>query len=123
MHALLLAAAAFAQDCQPPLTDLARFPPQELCWGQVRFADRHLAWLEDRGRLGLMTGEELVAVKEDALWCRRCWDELDSAGRAFYPEESRRAALGRLRRLLGDGAYLAGRMPPPVPLWRFGRAD
>ena len=47
------------------------------------------------------------------------WDAVRDANCEVYYSPVRRAALLRLRGLLGDAEYVAGRLPPRVPVWRF----
>lgn len=60
----------------------------------------------------------VAAWEEEAKWRRDCWDELDYVLRACRCESQRLNHLNRLRELLGDVDFLAGRMPLPCPDYR-----
>lgn len=59
-------------------------------------------------------GEEL----SEAEHLHRVWDKLDDAMYGYCEDLRLRGAIG-LKKLIGDEAYAAGRMPPHVPFWRF----
>lgn len=62
--------------------------------------------------------EALSAANADN---NRCWEIYSNLnGGVFGPFVSnRRAALRRLKELLGDEDYYAGQLPPHVPVWWF----
>jgi len=49
------------------------------------------------------------------------YDALIDAQCSYYLVHIRREALGKLRRLLGDEDFAAGRMPLPIPMWEVVR--
>lgn len=51
-------------------------------------------------------------------WRRAVWDKLDDLFWCKIPTDHKLRSLGRLRQLLGDDAYFAGRVPPPIPTYR-----
>jgi hypothetical protein len=53
----------------------------------------------------------------DLLWT--AWDALDDAKNVMFNEIKRRAALGKLLKIIGPEAFVRGEMPPHVPYWRF----
>lgn len=130
---LALAGASRLPDPGDPLADCGRFPDGAACQELEDFARGHLAWLDARRPLCLTESDEATwrQARTEAQWCFNCWDWAGAAqgnegdrtttdGRvAGY----RRFSLDKLRELLGDDDYFAGRMPPPVPLWRFRVLD
>jgi hypothetical protein len=63
--------------------------------------------------------EVVDAWENDWQYRRKCWDLLDDAIYCEYMPEARRLrSLGRLREMLGDDDYFAGRMPCPKPFYR-----
>ncbi len=62
------------------------------------------------------TSDVVAEWEAECTWRRRCWDLLDDA---IYMENftvyRRVESLQRLRELIGDEAYFAGRMPNPTP--------
>jgi len=123
--ALLWALVALAlAPPDPPLSDLGRFPPFAVAQAGDCLSGTHLIWCEER-----LAESPLPQKGAAADWRREAdglhdrWDALRDAGYTSYGDHYRRARLGRLRELLGDEAYFAGWMPPPVPLWRFQSGD
>lgn len=51
------------------------------------------------------------------------WDTVRDARCDYYYISVRRQALKKLRELLGDADYYAGKLPPYVPLWRLQQVD
>lgn len=127
MLPLLLAVPAL---CEPRAdqADLARFPAREDVAAAVEFNRAwrsNLEWWQhldrpDRWQLYA----DAIAESERLYWCwywlheARSWD-----GEDWYGECHPLFALGELRRLIGDEAYEAGRMPPCVPLEWFGASE
>lgn len=116
--ALLLGLQAPEPD--PPLCDRDRFPPREVAARAMQFNRAYRRHVEGRALWQTHRAEEWGQVKEEVEHLYRCWDWLHAAqggqaGDACYWRQS----LRRLRELIGDEAYYAGRMPPCVPVWRF----
>lgn len=134
----LLLALLLAQPPAPELAvdpaDLGRFPPPEVCQASLRAAEDHVAWLDGQlglwpehwrqdpvtearaGYLGLREWRDEAARHRDAWGClvsAQGGDDHDYCGADWFLEQ--------LRDQIGPEDYLAGRMPPPVPLARFGR--
>ena len=105
-----------------PEAELRRFPPHELVQEYLAFNRAYQAHLESRRLLAQHHAEEISAVLWETRLLYWTWDKLDDAW-ASCTEAARWDALGDLRVLLGDDAYYSGRMPPPVPLWRFQEID
>lgn len=110
----------------PTLADCARFPPAAVCQAMEDFGKAHLEWLEARASLAVGDGahDYWQARRAEARWCFDVWDWCGACAGCEGMEEHRRVlALRHLRDLLGDEDYEAGRLPPPVPVWRFRRLD
>lgn len=104
----------------PPEADLYRFPPFEVARPAWRQAWDYADGLARQSHPSLMSEREWPPddLRADAAWCLACWAALDWA-HCHACSRERRQWLARLRKRLGDDDYYAGRMPPPVPLWRL----
>ncbi len=60
-------------------------------------------------------------IKQENLRLYEIYDTLRDAKCAYYYVHVRRTALMKLREALGYEDFYEGRLPPPVPLWRFTR--
>ncbi len=121
----------------PPLSDLARFPSEPYCQTMVLF---NRAWLA-QFRVQQVLHPEQADWTAEACWqadhCADIWGQVCMAQHGIIPSRMmsrgkrpdvwvkywtvQRAALGRLREVMGEEAYLSGVMPPPVPLWALRR--
>lgn len=97
--------------------ELQRFPPRAAVRANLDFATAHVAYLEARVALAPYRSD-LAEWLSEARRLRLAWNALDSA-QIFCEETDRRCELDTLRELIGADAFFQGRMPPPVPLWRF----
>lgn len=106
------------RDC-PRLIEASQFPSIDAnrdgrCLNR-RYRDHlfgRLAWEQDRaGMIGL------VIEENERLY--QVWNLADDAVQPYFGVVKRRTALRKLRELLGEDDYQAGRLPPPVPVWRF----
>jgi hypothetical protein len=107
-------------------SDVCRFPPCRVLRARVRFAERHLEWLDARAKaLGPSWADREYEYRTEAgrrldLWrlALGCADAADVADASLCEER-----LTALRRRLGVRDYNAGRLPElPDPAW-FSRAD
>lgn len=98
-------------------TDLRWFPPREVAEVNYKLAQEHVDWLKLMVKAN--PTEDYGPWLKDAEQCRVCWEDLYDCHR-YYATVWR---LEFLRMRLGQESYWAGRMPPPVPLWRFRRID
>lgn len=120
LSTIVLIALYSPPDCQ--LEDRHRFPPLDPALAAKQFARAHLCHLEHNQPLETWKWESWCEAKRDARWCYDCWDWLQAAqGGEGRGKDYWLYSLRRLRQLIGDEAYFAGRMPPPAPLWRFTR--
>jgi hypothetical protein len=102
--------------------DLRRFPPHEVVQEYLAFNRAYQAHLESQRLFATHHADEMNAVLRETRLLYWAWDKLDDAWTSCT-EAARWDALGHLRCLLGNDAYCRGRMPPPVPLWRFQEID
>jgi hypothetical protein len=130
--ALLLCLPLPAPDPRPcdlpdvDASDVHRFPPRRVLRARVRFAERHLEWLDARAKaLGPSWADREHDYRQDLerrldVWrlALGCADAADIADTSLCEER-----LTALRRRLGVRDYNAGRLPDlPDPAW-FSRAD
>jgi len=108
--------------CPSLEAELRRFPPHEVVQEYLAFNRGYQAHLESCRLLAPHHAEEINAVLRDTRLLYWTWDKLDDAW-GSCTEAARWEALRELRCLLGDDGYYWGRMPPPVPLWRFQEID
>jgi hypothetical protein len=95
-----------------------RFPP-DLTDDQQRFAEQLDGYWLHCQRWNDRNYWMYAAARRDLAECQRAWALLAHARWTERDVCGRRECLEELRGLIGDAAYGAGRMPPPVPLWRF----
>lgn len=101
--------------------DALRFPPTFECDHALAANYAFRTYVEARlafnGRWG--EGDEVLAE------CCRLAAAWSAARQAQGPGSvaARREGLKQLRQVLGAEAYYAGRMPPPIPVWRLTWLD
>ncbi len=107
----------------PALIDSRRFPDAETVNQLLNFNRSYRQNLCFRQPVELARiGELREAVREtDELY--HIWDTVRDTRSDYYYVTVRRQALKKLRDVLGPEAYHYGRLPPPVPLWRFEEID
>jgi hypothetical protein len=108
-----------------PLADLHRFPPADVALRFYNQSQEHLQFLNDRWKgLGQYSrhANEWSAWYQEQLNINWAWWCLKESQIHYYGFQ-RQDMLKKLRDQLGDEAFLAGRMPPPVAVWRFERTD
>lgn len=76
----------------------------------------------------LDAGGGWLEAKEEAAILYQIWDWVDDLaltdkGSPWFSVQRRRIALRGLYHKLGEANFLAGRLPPPIPLWRFTRIE
>lgn len=80
---------------------------------------KHLEWLKTRRTwISPYQLAEWEAWNEETMCIYKAWDYLigiQNLDNAYLVRQS----MKELRALLGDRAYYAAEMPPPVPFWRF----
>lgn len=102
--------------------DLTRFPELVCADANVTFADAHLVWLDAWIETHPREAHRLTAWRQETLALRAQWLWLarlhcGCEGDGWLVPSYRQA----LRDSLGEEAWQAGRMPPCVPIWRFGK--
>jgi hypothetical protein len=104
-------------------SDVHRFPPHAVLHERVRFAERHLEWLDARAKaLGPGWAAREWEYREELVRRLDLWREARGAAEADE-RHAQLCWLRDLRRGLGVAAYNAGELPAlPDPAW-FGRAD
>jgi hypothetical protein len=104
-------------------SDVLRFPPHAVLHGRVRFAERHLEWLDARAKaLGPDWATREYGYREELVRRTLLWKLAREAALA-EPRECAEAYLRDLRLELGVAAYNAGRLPELPPTEFFMRAD
>ncbi len=103
----------------PPLGDASSLPPLAISREARCFNLNYQHNLELRRNLALHRQEELDEALQEAKHLATIWALVDTATCSSQSWVCRRAALLRLREMLGAEAYYAGAIPPCAPLWRF----
>lgn len=130
LFALIFAFAVPWPRAYPLESDLRRFPHPRLVAACRAFNQFFLTQM--RTRLSWDRANEVLILEmiSEAEGEFVAWDCLDDAqrregvvGDGWGDWGSVRWHLDRLRGILGDRDYDAGRMPPPVPLWMLAPID
>jgi hypothetical protein len=104
-------------------SDRFRFPPAEVLRQRIRFAERHLAWLDARAAaLGPGWAAREYEYREGLVRRLDLWRLALEAVRA-EPPECAGAYLSDLRRRLGVAAYNRGELPAMPQVEFFTGAD
>ena len=97
---------------------LARFPSMSTAKEYSALNDQHYDWVV----LLLSCCPASKACedwREECARCGECWRCLGKAHDPTLGIKKRQIAAKRLQIYLDDEDFLQGRMPPPVPVWRF----
>lgn len=105
----------------PLLTELCRWPNAGNVAAAVELGESHQRWV-------LKVYYEIPQGQDAYFWgwyldCEKHlkpWKLLQVAHDTSRSEQERQAALRELRQTLGEADWWNGRLPCPVPLWRFG---
>jgi hypothetical protein len=97
--------------------ELARFPSAQVTQASFDLNDKHLDWLNLQ--LEYSPTSQIIEWNNESSWYRRCWGNLKLAQYQNHNLGMRLDALQSLRTELGEVPFALGRMPPPVPIWRF----
>jgi len=103
----------------PPLRDCKRFPDRHRAAELLRFNRAYRRGLEARQTVEIDREYLLKDAVRETDELHRIWELVREAGCEIYYVPVRRAALARLREMLGEAAYLAADVPSNVPEWRF----
>ena len=120
------------------LTDLDRFPPQEVVIQQIKLNRDVEPYFRSQCLkygipLGPETSREVMGPRpsnwniaaywwdayHDIYWGWWAWDYLQLAQRSSLSDRVKIENLERLREWIGEEAYRKGEMPIPVPYWAF----
>src|SRR5262249_38762752 len=107
----------------PALHDGLRFPDPETVNQLLSFNRAYRQHLSVRQPVELIRWGELRTALLETDQLHQLWDTVRDARCDYYYVTVRRQALKTLRTMLGDEAYYFGRLPPPVPVWRFQEID
>jgi hypothetical protein len=98
---------------------LIRFPNKETTDANIEMAERHLAWLNRQMALWPYN-LDFYAARDEAEAVLTVWTTL----RTVHQEPAMVwQDVVRMEAVLSYADFCAGRMPPPVPIKRFRRAD
>ncbi len=103
----------------PRLADFQRFPKRAAAEENLAFNRAYRRSLEQRAQMECDRANELKDALRETDRLHQIWDAVRDAGCDVYYVPVRRAALLRLRESIGTAEYLAGQLPPHVPIWRF----
>jgi hypothetical protein len=118
---------------------LRPFPPAEVITANLEISERHLKWLRE-AHSAIPSHQQIAYAAHvvEAEQLHEAWSELYSArrclkGTRFFEDGSKKKAepeldvanafVEALEKRLGEVNFRAGRMPPPVPVWRFQWVD
>jgi hypothetical protein len=107
----------------PPMHDCQRFPDRNLINDLLAFNRTYHQQLVNRQKLEVAQFWELGAAIGETDRLYEIWDLVRDSRTEFYYVPVRRAALKKLRTLVGSQAYYGGCLPPHVPMWNFARID
>ena len=103
----------------PPLNDCERFPDHRTINDLLGFNRAYRRFLDARQPIDSDRVPYLQAAVKETDHLFQIWDSLRDSRCEYYYVSVRRQALKRLKSQVGEGDYLAGTLPPHVPLWRF----
>ena len=123
MHGLIFLFVCLSDlSLDPPIEDLDRFPCWWVAQANLDFADTFIDRCKLQASIDLARADLFSCAQHETTRLRLPWMWLVQAHeKGLRFEKERRAALGKIRWAVGDEAYRTGCLPPPVPLWRFGR--
>src|SRR5947199_1989182 len=107
----------------PALDDCLRFPDRAMVNDLLGFNRAYRQHVDVRQPVELAHWWGLRAALQETDQLYQIWDPVRDARCDYYYVTVRRQALKRLRELIGEDDYYAGRLPPVVPLWRFQRVN
>ena len=107
----------------PHLVDCARLPSLDVAMAMIDFNLTYQTNMIARRNFNMTRYWDYEPVLHECIQLYSVWDSLRDAQREYYYVTFRRHALKKLREQIGYGAYYAGMMPPPAPLWAFHEID
>jgi hypothetical protein len=120
-YLLVLDAACVPAGFGPPpvtLEDCRRFPDHATARANLALANAHLEWLRSIRTPTGVAERQVGNWKMEASYSQELWEAAEKA-----TDESRLDALKMLKALRGPEDWYGGKLPPPVPVWRFRRLD
>jgi hypothetical protein len=121
---LLVLRDRFAELHDAPLvSDVSRFPNRDYCNDAINFNRHYLQYITGKKGAWRYLDEEIKEVEKETEGLYAPWDRLRDATAEVYYIQVRKKALKELRKMIGDEAFSAGRMPPFVPVQRFSSLD
>jgi hypothetical protein len=121
------ASAIFVQEMQhryhqvkdaPPLNDCRRFPDYRYAGEQITLNNEYRHYINLKLSMEPWRFDKLKAASNEANRLNAIWDDVRCISLG-YTVFNTRLALKTLRERLGEAAYYAGDLPPPVPLQFF----
>ena len=107
----------------PGVADSRRFPERALVNDLLGFNRSYRQHIDVRQPLELSNWSEMRDVLQETDRLYQIWDTVRDARCEYYYITVRRQALKKLEETVGPEAYLSGKLPPHVPLWRFQQID
>jgi hypothetical protein len=104
----------------PPLADSLRFPSAKVVEQLLAFSGKYRKHLE--ARLSLAGGQDREnneAALKEMKHLIDIYENVLAVAIENAVAANRRMALARLKEKIGENLYVQGKLPPPVPLWRF----
>lgn len=103
----------------PRCHDADHFPHRHVTSGLIEFNRSFLKHVEKRRVLETDRYDELTDIIDETNQIYRILDAARDARCDYYNVTSRREALQRLRDMIGEEDFRSGKLPIPVPVWRF----
>lgn len=107
----------------PRSAEAFRFPDRRLSAELIQFNRGYRANLAKRQTIEADRFDDLSAAIKETDRLYHIWDAVRDARCDYYHVTVRRAALKRLKTMLGDEDYLTATLPPNVPTWRFAERE
>jgi hypothetical protein len=107
----------------PLLSDSIRFPERNAVNDLLSFNRAYRQEMVARQPFDVVHGDAMreAVLETDQLY--RVYDAVRDARCEYYYVHFRRQALAQLRDMIGVEAFYSGKLPPPVPTWRFRSID
>jgi hypothetical protein len=102
----------------PFIVDANRFGTRDLAFEAKTFNVAYISQIQHN--LAISYDKEYWRQSlEETRHLYKVWDLVYDSHCKHYYVTVRREALKNLRDAIGEDAYYSGKLPPPVPLWRF----
>ena len=103
----------------PRVNDGNRFPNRSAVNEMINSNRAVRKHIEVRQHIDTDRGAAYRAALRETDRLYQVWDAVRDARCDFYYVTVRRQALKKVRQMIGNEAYYAGRLPPCIPTWRF----